>query len=116
MERERFSILQLEKDVLEYIESRENYQEHEQKSRSTLHYFQRKFHIQQKKYWYKQYIQNMHFLEKNYRKTNIYTSYHEQLEAPDYPVVEQEEQPPTVTAQLLSPTAPSSAPPFPPEV
>lgn len=110
MERERFSILQLERDVLEYIESRDNYREHEQKSRSTLHYFQRKFHTQQKHYWYKKYIRNMHFLEKNYRKTNIYTSYHEQLEAPDYPVVEQEQQPPTVVARLLTP----SAPPIPP--
>ena len=113
MERDRFSILQLEKDVLEYIESRENYQEHEQKSRSTLHYFQRKFHLQQKKYWYKQYIRNMHFLEKNYRKTNIYTSYHEQLEAPEYPEVE-EENPPVVEARLLSDSSPPSAPPFPP--
>jgi len=33
-------------------------------------------------YWYNKYMNKMKYIEGNYRKTNIYTKYHEQLEQP----------------------------------
>ena len=101
MTENRFSVLLLEKDVLEYIHCREKYQQHEGKEFSLMHYFRRTYHHEKKIEWYGKYIKKMHYLEKNYRKTNVFTSYHEQLEGPNHVSA-----PPTVFATLIEPTAP----------
>lgn len=79
----RFSVLILEKDVLEYNHFKKNYQKFEKLLNSKIRgYFYKQYYQEKKMYWYNKYIQKMRFLEKNYRTTNIYTNYHKQLEAP----------------------------------
>ena len=83
---ERFSILQLEKDVLEYILYKEKYQYLETKLRTCYGNMFKKHYTEKKNKYYLLYINKMKYLEENYRKTKIYTDYHRQLEGPE-PVI-----------------------------
>ena len=75
----RFSVMLLEKDVLEYHNYKTKYNEIFEKCKICA--FEEKEDLEKKKnYWYKRYIKKMKYLEENYRKTNIYTNYHAQLE------------------------------------
>ncbi len=75
----RFSVMLLEKDVLEYHNYKTKYNEFYEKCKICS--FEEKEDLERKKdYWYKRYIKKMKYLEENYRKTNIYTNYHAQLE------------------------------------
>ena len=77
----RFSVMLLEKDVLEYHNYKNKYNEFYEKCQ--LCSFEQKEDFEKKKnYWYKRYIKKMRYLEENYRKTHIYTKYHAQLENP----------------------------------
>lgn len=83
---ERFSILQLEKDVLEYILYKEKYQYLETKLHTCYGNMFKKYYKEKKNKYYLLYINKMKYLEENYRKTKIYTDYHRQLEGPE-PVI-----------------------------
>lgn len=76
---ERFSVYLLEKDVLEYHEYKNKYNEFYEKHKMCK--YQYKEQLKEKRdYWYKKYMNKMKYLEENYRKTNIYTDYHRNLE------------------------------------
>jgi hypothetical protein len=79
----RFSILILEKDVLEYNHYRQKFNEFDSKTRSKWYIFNKSLIQDKKMYWYKKYIGKMKYIEDNYRKTNIYTEYHAKLEQLD---------------------------------
>lgn len=80
MSNDRFSVLLLEKDVLEYHNYKLKYNDYEQQLRNCDH--RTREDIKTKRdYYYKKYISKMKYLEENYRKTNIYTRYHAQLES-----------------------------------
>ena len=75
----RFSVFLLEKDVLEYHNAKNKYNEYDEQYHSCP--IECKDEYKQKKsYWYKKYISKLKYLEENYRKTNVYTRYHSQLE------------------------------------
>ena len=77
----RFSVMLLEKDVLEYNNYKTKYNEYYEKCANCS--FKEKEELEKKKkYWYNRYIKKMKYLEENYRKTNVYTQYHAQLENP----------------------------------
>lgn len=75
----RFSVFLLEKDVLEYHNAKNKYNEYDEQYHSCPIELKDEYK-QKKSYWYKKYISKMKYLEENYRKTNIYTPYHSQLE------------------------------------
>jgi len=75
----RFSVFLLEKDVLEYHNAKNKYNEYDEQYHSCPMELKDEYK-QKKSYWYKKYISKMKYLEENYRKTNIYTPYHSQLE------------------------------------
>ena len=80
MSSDRFSVLLLEKDVLEYHNYKLKYNEYDER----LHHCHPRTRddVKTKRdYYYKKYISKMKYLEQNYRKTNIYTRYHAQLES-----------------------------------
>ena len=80
MSSDRFSVLLLEKDVLEYHNYKLKYNEYDER----LHHCHPRTRddVKTKRdYYYKKYISKMKYLEENYRKTNIYTRYHAQLES-----------------------------------
>ncbi len=87
----RFSLLQLEKDVLKYVEYRKKYKYFDNKYK----YFDNKLsdsgsqeekamNKENRDYWYNKYIKKMAYIERSYRRTNVYTAYHRQLENPCY--------------------------------
>mgnify|MGYP001166576181 CR=1 FL=1 len=78
----RFSIFILEKDVLEYNYYKKKFDEYTNKVNSWWRYPFRNSDMQYKMDFYNKYIMKLRFLEKHYRKTNIYTRYHEELEQP----------------------------------
>lgn len=80
----RFSLLKLEKDVLKYVEYRQKYQNYDNKLHESYSQEERAINKENRDYWYNKYIAKMSYLEKNYRKTNVYTDYHRQLENPYY--------------------------------
>jgi hypothetical protein len=97
----RFSVFVLEKDVLEYNHFKAKYEEFDALSKTKIKGFLYKnYYKDQKMFWYNKYIKKMSFLEKRYRKTNVYTKYHEQMETPY--LLDQE----PVVATLVEPTAP----------
>lgn len=99
----RFSVLNLEKDVLEYNFYKKKYNEYEKKVNSVWYYFSKKRNEEEKIKWYKKYIGKMNYLEKNYRKNKIYTQFHAEIEQPylrDEPVI--------ATVVNLPPTAPNN--------
>ena len=75
---DRFSIYLLEKDVLEYHEYKKKFNHFDQLIHCS--YENKQNHQKERDFWYKKYINKMRYLERNYRKTSIYTSYHAHLE------------------------------------
>ena len=75
----RFSVFLLEKDVLEYHDYKVKYNSFNNLFMNCKSYEKKDLEIK-KNYWYKKYINKMKYLEENYRKTNVYTRYHAQLE------------------------------------
>ena len=101
----RFSVLILEKDVLEYKHFKTNFQKYETLLNTNFRGFFFKNHYQEKKmYWYTKYIQKMRYLEKHYRTTKVYTDYHKQIEGPIVHPYLQNQDP--VVAVLVEPSAP----------
>jgi hypothetical protein len=97
----RFSVFVLEKDVLEYNHFKAKYEEFDALSKTKIKGFLYKnYYKDQKMFWYNKYIKKMSYLEKRYRKTNVYTKYHEQMETPY--LLDQE----PVVATLIEPSAP----------
>ena len=80
----RFSLLQLEKDILKYVEYRKKYQYFDNKLSEISSQEEKAMNKENREYWYNKYIKKMAYLEQSYRKTNIYTNYHRQLETPYY--------------------------------
>jgi hypothetical protein len=97
----RFSVMLLEKEVLEYNHFKTNYEEFKRLSNTTIKGFLFKnYYKEQKLFWYNKYIKRMSYLETRYRKTNIYTKFHEQIETPY--LLSQE----PVIATMVEPSAP----------
>ena len=80
-ENNRFSVYLLEKDVLEYVNAKNKYNEYDEKY-SVCDSSEKEEYKRRKSFWYKRYIAKLKYLEQNYRKTNVYTEYHRQLENP----------------------------------
>ena len=107
----RFSVLVLERDVLVYRKYKtrynfyfEKYQRMCNNLREANATLQDKERIRQEmEKWYDLYINKLRYLEKNYRRTNIYTRYHEQLENKNHPQLSIEQNLPTAIAQPCSP-------------
>ena len=78
-EDKRFSIVNLEKDVNEYMNYRSKYYFYNNKLKKSFIIRRRKYKKKEKKY-YNHYINKMKYLEETYRRTNNYTKYHAQLE------------------------------------
>ena len=76
----RFSLLQLEKDVLKYVECRKKYQYFDNKLSVISSQEEKAINKENRDYWYNKYINKMAYLERSYRRTNVYTNYHRQLE------------------------------------
>lgn len=76
----RFSILILEKDVMEYNYYKTKFNEYSEKAKSKWYYFSRTKNEKLKMEFYTKYIAKMRYLETHYRTNNIYTDYHRQLE------------------------------------
>lgn len=80
MSNERFSIMILEQDVLEYHKNKTKYNEYYELHKNALFGEEKEKLKTKRDYWYNKYISKMSYLEKNYRKTNVYTNYHRKLE------------------------------------
>ena len=80
MNEDRFSVLHLEKDVLQYVENKKKFNEYELKTRQWYRCCYRRKDANKKARYYLKYIQSMRKLEKKYRHVNIYTKYHRELE------------------------------------
>jgi len=80
MDEDRFSVLLLEKDVLDYVEHKKNFNEYEKKTRQWFRCCSRRSDANKKARYYARYIQSMRALERKYRHVNVYTQYHRQLE------------------------------------
>ena len=102
----RFSILILEKDVLEYIYYKTKFNEFTEKVKSKWYYFSRSKNEKIKMEFYKKYISKMRYLENHYRKNNIYTEYHRQIENQPLQEARVEEIEP-IFATLVEPSAPT---------
>ena len=107
----RFSVLVLERDVLMYRKYKnrynfyfEKYQRMCNNLREANATLQDKEKIRQEmEKWYGLYISKLRYLETNYRRTNIYTRYHEQLENNNWPNLSVQPNLPTAIAQPCSP-------------
>ena len=112
MSSDRFSVLLLEKDVLEYHNYKLKYNEYDER----LHHCHPRTRddVKTKRdYYYKKYISKMKYLEENYRKTNIYTRYHAQLESgyrPQDPVRPPRSLPPIVSNDIEVENIPTAEP------
>ena len=102
----RFSILILEKDVLEYNYYKNKFNEYAEKSKSRWHYFSRSKNEKIKMEFYTKYIAKMRYLETHYRTNNIFTEYHRQLENQPLQEADVEEIKP-IFATLVEPSAPT---------
>ena len=78
-EDKRFSIVNLEKDVNEYMNYRSKYYFYNNKLKKSF-ILRRRTYKKKEKYYYNLYINKMKYLEETYRRTNNYTKYHAQLE------------------------------------
>lgn len=76
----RFSIVLLEKDILEYREYKEKYSKYENKLKTCLALIYKSEYETKRNFFYNKYIKKMRYLERKYRCNNIYTNYHSQLE------------------------------------
>ena len=115
----RFSVLVLERDVMMYRKYKNRYNFYYEKYQRMSNNLQeanvtlqeREKVRQEMEKWYDRYISKLRYLETNYRRTNIYTRYHEQLENNRRPNLTEEspfslsvEPPlPTAVAQPCSP-------------
>jgi len=83
-EKERFSVLQLERDVIEYCKYRDKYNFYNYRMNTIGNWFFLSTYYKKKvdKY-YNLYIYSLSRLEKKYRHINIYTNYHQNLEYPE---------------------------------
>ena len=80
MDNDRFSIMILEQDVLEYHKYKTKYNEYYELHSRSIPGTEKEQLKETRDYYYTKYINKMKYLERNYRKTNIYTNYHQQLE------------------------------------
>ena len=78
-EDKRFSIVNLEKDVSEYMNYRSKYYFYNKKLKKPF-IIRRRTYKKKEKQYYNLYIKKMKYLEETYRRTNNYTKYHAQLE------------------------------------
>lgn len=78
-EDKRFSIVNLEKDVSEYMNYRSKYYFYNNKLKNSF-LIRRRTYKKKEKQYYNLYINKMKYLEETYRRTNNYTNYHAQLE------------------------------------
>ena len=78
-EDKRFSIVNLEKDVNEYMNYRSKYYFYNNKLKKPF-IIRRRTYKKKEKQYYNLYINKMKYLEETYRRTNNYTKYHAQLE------------------------------------
>ena len=78
-EDKRFSIVNLEKDVNEYMNYRSKYYFYNNKLKKPF-IIRRRTYKKKEKQYYNLYIKKMKYLEETYRRTNNYTKYHAQLE------------------------------------
>jgi hypothetical protein len=78
-EDKRFSIVNLEKDVNEYMNYRSKYYFYNKKLKKPF-IIRRRTYKKKEKQYYNLYIKKMKYLEETYRRTNNYTKYHAQLE------------------------------------
>lgn len=107
----RFSVLVLERDVMMYRKYKNRYNlyyEKYQRMRNNLQEAnvtlqEREKVRQEMEKWYGLYISKLRYLETNYRRTNIYTRYHQQLENSSRPNLTVEPPLPTAVAQPCSP-------------
>lgn len=107
----RFSVLVLERDVMMYRKYKNRYNlyyEKYQRMRNNLQEAnvtlqEREKVRQEMEKWYGLYISKLRYLETNYRRTNIYTRYHQQLENSSRPNLTGEPPLPTAVAQPCSP-------------
>ncbi len=76
----RFSIVLLEKDILEYREFKNKYNIYEKKMRSWLSLIYKSSYEEKRNLYYNKYLKKMRYLERKYRCNNIYTKYHSDLE------------------------------------
>ena len=112
MSNDRFSVLLLEKDVMEYHNYKLKYNEYDQQLHNCDVSMRRDIKNKRDQY-YKKYISKMKYLEENYRKTNIYTRYHAQLEGgyrPQDPVRPPRSLPPIVSNDLEIENIPTAEP------
>lgn len=79
MSNDRFSIMILEQDVLEYHNNKLKYNEYYELHKNA-HFIEKEELKNKRDYWYNKYINKMRYLEQTYRKTSIYTDYHKNLE------------------------------------
>lgn len=113
---ERFSVLVLERDVMLYRKYKTRYNFYYDKyKRMCYHLREANVNYQEKEKarlemekWYGLYINKLRYLETNYRRTKIYTRYHEQLENnsnnnPTAPRLSVESNLPTAVAKPCSP-------------
>ena len=112
MSSDRFSVLLLEKDVMEYHNYKLKYNEYDQQLHNCD--VSMRSDIKNKRdHYYKKYISKMKYLEENYRKTNIYTRYHAQLESgyrPQDPVRPPRSLPPIVSNDIEVENIPTAEP------
>jgi len=80
MTHERFSVLLLEEDVLEYVKYKAKYNKYKMKM-DTAFFYKNNYKEKKEKY-YLLYIKKMNFIERNYRHVNHYTEFHESIEKP----------------------------------
>ena len=97
---DRFSIVVLEKDVLEYNYFKTKFKKYEYKLNTFCGKMRKNYNNGRKMFYYNKYIKKMKYLEENYRKTHVYTDYHKQLETPYL-----NDQTPVV-ATMIEPSAP----------
>ena len=79
----RFSIVLLEKDILEYREYKEKFNKYEYKLKTWLALIYKSNYERKRNLYYNKYIKKTRYLERKYRCNNIYTKYHSQLEGND---------------------------------
>ena len=82
-DKNRFSVFILEKDVLEYNYFKNKFNEYDNKTKAWWRkVFYKESDEKNKMDFYDKYISKMKYLEKHYRKTNVYTKYHAEIEQP----------------------------------
>ena len=80
MSNDRFSVMLLEQDVLEYHKNKTKYNEYYELHKNAPIGNEKEELKEKRDYWYNKYMKKMRYLEQNYRKTTIYTDYHRKLE------------------------------------